>query len=253
MVNVSNDLDDQYGENMKLFLEGVAISFQEATGEDFKELKTNILLIAETYLINKSKALENALEFSKEALKELNDNFKIDIEKIIGEINLDKFIDEKLYKEWIKTQLIIQMNIPVEYGMLVNKAIDKTVLELDKTMRDINAYSLKYGEKAAQKIIAKVKKRAIENSNIKAKLNFWARDQAGNFVANQTKAMFNKYGLERYRWITKGDSRVRDYHAVLDGLEFFFGESPIGYEPGEDYACRCGYELVQSEVKEKFL
>lgn len=77
------------------------------------------------------------------------------------------------------------------------------------------------------------------------KAKFLARQETGLFLAKLRRERFLEAGIQRYRWSTSRDERVRDRHAHLHGKVFTFGDPPVTddignrNEPGEDYNCRC--------------
>lgn len=70
-----------------------------------------------------------------------------------------------------------------------------------------------------------------------------ARDQINKGNADLTKARHREVGVERYRWSTSRDERVRKSHRQLNGKEFSYANPPLvdgrRLSPGEDYQCRC--------------
>lgn len=247
-INVSTQIDDVYAEEMKILLDSVVELTENTEDEDEESFRTTLVL-AGAYEISREIAFKNALVTAEDSLVDINKTFKNDITDIVGEIELEYFTDEKHYSNWISNQISMQEAIPKLYAKEVTKATDNIINEISKELKNIDV------KNEVAKRINQIKKEAIKKGKeaTQKQLDFWARDQTGHFVANQTKGVFKKHGLERYIWITMNDGRVRESHASLHGLEFYFGDSPIGYEPGEDYACRCGYEIVREEAVEIFL
>lgn len=54
----------------------------------------------------------------------------------------------------------------------------------------------------------------------------------------------NKKSGGKFRWVTKGDGKVRETHAELDGKVFDWATGANGLYPGQDYNCRCIAEPV---------
>lgn len=79
---------------------------------------------------------------------------------------------------------------------------------------------------------------------------FTARNQIGNFNSIATKLRAQNLGIEKARWVTSKDERVRESHKDRHGKEFDLAEglySSIDKKhllPGVDYQCRCDYELI---------
>lgn len=83
-----------------------------------------------------------------------------------------------------------------------------------------------------------------------------ARDQMGKLNGNITEAQMQEIGLELYVWSTAYDDRVRDSHAVMEGLLCRWDDASVcSYDngktweprpsgavdlhPGQDIQCRC--------------
>ena len=88
----------------------------------------------------------------------------------------------------------------------------------------------------------------------KRKAQMLARDQIATLNAQIAQAQQRDAGIQRYRWSTSHDARVRDCHKALDGKVFSWDSPPeMWYEtkkngkvmtgrrchPGCDFACRC--------------
>ena len=71
------------------------------------------------------------------------------------------------------------------------------------------------------------------------KLELLARDTLGTLKSFQDVERMQKLGVERYRWLTSEDERVRDTHAALNGSIQRFDQPPLVGHPGEDWMCRC--------------
>lgn len=99
-----------------------------------------------------------------------------------------------------------------------------------------------------------------------------ARDQMGKLNGQITQAQMQEIGLDLYVWSTSADDRVRDSHAVMEGLlcryddatvcSFDNGKTwvdrPSGaveFHPGQDFQCRCVglafYPELVSEIEGK--
>lgn len=63
-----------------------------------------------------------------------------------------------------------------------------------------------------------------------------ARDQIGKLNGNLNRVRQQSAGVERYRWQTMQDKRVRPTHQALNGEERTWSQSP---RPGEEILCRC--------------
>ena len=66
-----------------------------------------------------------------------------------------------------------------------------------------------------------------------------ARSSALHLGARSNEAIQRAVGVGSYRWRTRGDSRVRDSHAALEGRVFSWDDPPPGGPPGTEHGCRC--------------
>lgn len=73
-----------------------------------------------------------------------------------------------------------------------------------------------------------------------------ATDQTLKANADLTRIRHREAGIEKYRWSTSLDEKVRSAHQALEGRIFSWDDPPITNEagdrnhPGGDYRCRCG-------------
>ena len=83
-----------------------------------------------------------------------------------------------------------------------------------------------------------------------------ARTQIASFNSLTTKARAQNLGIEKARWVTSHDERVRKSHRSRNGKEFDLAEGLYSSAdgktllPGTDYNCRCDYELIIPEMSE---
>jgi SPP1 gp7 family putative phage head morphogenesis protein len=67
-----------------------------------------------------------------------------------------------------------------------------------------------------------------------------ARDQLATLNTQITRARQEDLGIERFRWTTAGDDRVREEHEAIDGEVFTWADGhPTEGRPGEPVNCRC--------------
>lgn len=66
-----------------------------------------------------------------------------------------------------------------------------------------------------------------------------ARDQTSKMNGAFNEARQTSLGIDRYRWQTAGDERVREEHAENDGKVFRWSDPPATGHPGHDVNCRC--------------
>lgn len=75
-----------------------------------------------------------------------------------------------------------------------------------------------------------------------------ARDQIATLQGQVTQARQTRLGVERYRWRTVGDSRVRTAHRQRDGKIFSWDKPPPDGHPGTPINCRCYAEPLLDDV-----
>lgn len=73
-----------------------------------------------------------------------------------------------------------------------------------------------------------------------------ARDQISKFNGSLTKLRQTDLGIQKYRWSTSKDERVRESHRANETRETKYGiglyawnDPPVTGHPGEDFQCRC--------------
>jgi len=79
-----------------------------------------------------------------------------------------------------------------------------------------------------------------------------ASDQMGKYSGSLDKARHTQAGLDRYKWRTVGDDRVRPKHVANNNKVFTWGKPPPSTgEPGQDIRCRCKAQaIIYSEAEE---
>lgn len=80
----------------------------------------------------------------------------------------------------------------------------------------------------------------------KTRAKFIARQETGLLTTEFKKAQYTQWGIDKYRWNTMHDHKVRERHVELDGMVFDWHSPPIVDEktgrrghPGQDFNCRC--------------
>ncbi|MFJ7891308.1 minor capsid protein [Lysinibacillus xylanilyticus] len=92
--------------------------------------------------------------------------------------------------------------------------------------------------------IKQIREQLMEQVEIsKNKAQFIAVDQAGTILGQMTAQRHQQIGVEKFKWLTSHDERVRDSHKALSNKIFSYDEPPTVNGrvvlPGEDYRCRC--------------
>lgn len=95
----------------------------------------------------------------------------------------------------------------------------------------------------AENLVADIRS---ESKRSEGKAKFLARQETSLMVSKFREIRFKDAGVERYKWSTSGDTRVRDDHKDLNGKIFSWDDPPIVEKstgrrgnPGEDFNCRC--------------
>lgn len=71
-----------------------------------------------------------------------------------------------------------------------------------------------------------------------------------NEVIFQThQGIKSKYAGKRGRWLPSSAEEPRPEHQLNYGKVYIIGEGINGVEPGDDFGCQCGVEILVSETK----
>lgn len=77
-----------------------------------------------------------------------------------------------------------------------------------------------------------------------------ARDQVAKLRGNLTRIRQTSLGIDKYRWRTSRDERVRETHRAKEGKVYSWDKPPSDTgHPGQDYQCRCTAEPVIEKEK----
>ncbi len=74
-----------------------------------------------------------------------------------------------------------------------------------------------------------------------------ARDQTAKLNSNLNQFRQQQAGVDKYRWVTSADERVRPRHRSINGNEYAWGESTGaegGLPPGQPVQCRCVAQAI---------
>lgn len=76
------------------------------------------------------------------------------------------------------------------------------------------------------------------------------RDQTSKVIGQLTEIRHRQVGITEYEWVTSGDERVRETHAMQDGEVYKWSDPPVTTgHPGNDIQCRCTARPVISVAK----
>lgn len=191
-------------------------------------------------------------ELINEYLKELQENINYVIDDMIFDnevMQISNDLDGQ-FKQSMKSIAVIppdldkntRLNIAEQFTNNLNFFIKKFETEKIPKMRqqlqDI-VFDGYRNDKIEQML---VKEYGVD----KRKAEFLAFNETNILVAKYRAYRFTKEGVTRYKWVTRGDSKVRPLHQKLNGEICFYNDPPIIDDktgqrgnPGETYNCRC--------------
>lgn len=96
---------------------------------------------------------------------------------------------------------------------------------------------------------AEIQKMIAQRGDVsKSRAALIARDQVNKFNGQLNKLRQQDVGVERYRWRTSLDERVRPQHSAREGKIYSWDEPPSDGHPGEPIQCRCYAEPVLEDL-----
>ena len=155
--------------------------------------------------------------------------FRRSFKKTVG-LDMPEF-DKEMFKEERDDWVLGTLGLIGLFLLGTNQKLDKAVdMPKDK----------------AREQVQKVLKESTEVGEI-------ARNRVGDLMAGINTKIYDTFGIKRYVWRTRRDSKVRECHKSFDGHIFRVDQPPeIWYmtkhgrvytgrhcHPGEDYNCRC--------------
>lgn len=192
---------------------------------------------AEEQIFNTSILERYARQFVQETNKHTRSTFKKQIERVVG---FDPTANEPWLESFLET--IVQENV---------SWIRSIAVDYHDQLESIIMQGMRRGES----IIKMAEEIASIGDVSLSRAKFIARDQMGSLYGELTKKRQENTGLERFRWSSSGDGRVRDSHAKLDGKIFTWKDGARNERgeqiwPGTDYNCRCVAEVVVEDLLE---
>ncbi|GEM_PF-5087336 len=121
-----------------------------------------------------------------------------------------------------------------EYNVSLIKNIKKQTAE---GIKDIVVKSYNEGARSSELIDEILEATEMSKNRVKR----IARDQVSKLYGQRNKAQSLAIGLNKYKWRTCLDERVRDSHKAKEGRVYLFDE---GINPGEEVNCRCSAETL---------
>ena len=139
---------------------------------------------------------------------------------------------------WLNEEL---SSFAKENVALITKMEQDLLSDVDSTLQRM----VKQGESSGA--IAKELEKRTNVSKSRARLI--ARDQVGKLNGHLTELRQTNIGIEKYKWITAGDERVRDSHKRKNGKTFKWSKPPADTgHPGQDIQCRCYGEPIFDDI-----
>ena len=128
----------------------------------------------------------------------------------------------------------IAKNYTDNLNLYINGWTDKSIKRLREKVQQ-NAFN---GFRSSE--LAKMLMKDYQISKNKA--DFLARQETSLLMSKFREERYKSVGVQKYRWSTAGDTRVRPEHKALNGKIFSWDNPPLstgGKHPGEDFGCRC--------------
>lgn len=158
-----------------------------------------------------------------------NKDFEASVKSISVKVQLTKEQREKIRKEYTENM-----------KLYVRKWTEDEIIKLRKQVQSNVSAGMRY--EGLVKII-KDSKRVSDN-----KAQFLARQETNLLLTEMRKQRYTDVGVNKYKWVTLHDDKVRHRHRQLDGKVISWDNPPIVTEPGEavrrahagaDFNCRC--------------
>ena len=148
------------------------------------------------------------------------------IVSILGAIPLYQVDTSELVQLFIRENMILVEGVP----KALRDTIESTILRGARSGTHVRQI-----EKEIGTLVGLAKKRA----------KLIARDQVNKLSGDLTKHHQKAAGINKYRWMTSRDERVRSRHANLDGQIFSWDKPPVSdksgarFHPKQAINCRC--------------
>jgi SPP1 gp7 family putative phage head morphogenesis protein len=88
----------------------------------------------------------------------------------------------------------------------------------------------------------------VERAKARRRARVIARDQIAALNGELSRIRQTQVGVQRYRWRTSLDERVRSQHQGREGKIFRWDEPPSDGHPGQPILCRCTAEPVLEDL-----
>lgn len=210
----------------------VSVSIAKANADYiFDKIKKQVLRSLDNTVIDSIFAHNFHTSFLQEkyekAIQWMNDDFKKTVESVTVTPDLSLHQKENIAREWTDNLKLYIKGWTQENTKSLREKIEKNALAGQRAENMVKLIQDNYG--------------VSEN-----KAKFLARQETSLLMSKFREERYKDVGIQKYKWSTSGDQRVRDDHKHLDGKIFFFSSPPIVDKrtgrrgnPGEDFNCRC--------------
>lgn len=263
--NSSNAIEDAIRSGRIQFSDGVFKGkFGARISKEFKSLglkfdkrikgyRSSLLKLPISLQVAISQTEGNYYKVARSMLSKVDE---IDLEKAMSELDFSKSaigiteqiegnLERTLYsKIGVQVQLtaeqaqVISKDFTNNLKLFINDFAEEQIIALRQDIQDVVFAGIR-----AESLQKTLEKRFSISQN---KAKFLARQEVALFTSKYKQAKYQGAGINKYKWSTSKDRRVREDHKELDGKIFLFSSPPVTNKdtgernnPGEDFGCRC--------------
>ncbi|TQR21806.1 phage head morphogenesis protein [Psychrobacillus vulpis] len=242
------------------FPDAAAVTYSRALQKMIRELGKETIILFEKYLEPDLAMRKDGQEFINDdlfdSLKKMFQSLKNTAAKIFASTKKERavktFINSvnRFNKHNMEQQLKVNGIDPVENESWLEEFIKSKIednvnyivtIEEDY-FRDIELIINEGVKKGSS--IKEIRQQLIGRVEItENRAKFIAIDQAGSILGQITAQRHQNIGVNRFKWLTSADERVRESHKELNNKVFLYSDPPEVNGrvviPGQDYRCRC--------------
>jgi len=212
--------DKQIKEQIKLYQRNDSAFYKTDGPLDVIQQAIDLIKALSLGIFSSSKVQEIATRFLN-SLNQYSENIARNQGKIKG-------IDPTQYEPWIDEYMRASITENVSYISSIR----------DEFFPKIEAI-IYQGVKNGQSIKA-IRNQLVERIGMtQNRAKFIAVDQTGSIFGQMTAKRHQEMGVEKFKWSTSHDERVRKSHRALDGKVFPYSDPPAEGLPGTPFRCRC--------------
>ncbi|MBD8026434.1 minor capsid protein [Ureibacillus sp. Re31] len=243
------------------FPDAVAVSYNRAIKKMVNEIGKETLTLFDQYIAPEIvRDRRDGQEFLVDGLSEnIKKMFKTLKEKAANVFSSSR--KEKTVQTYMKNLDNFNKNIIKQQGKVIGVGPTETDPKLQKYLKEKTADNVAYITKLEDDYLKKVveivtdgvekgstakqiRKQLVERVEMSEnRAQFIAVDQTGSIFGQMTAQRHQDMGVNRFKWRTSKDERVRESHMLLSDKVFSYDDPPqVGARkvlPGEDYRCRC--------------